>query len=303
MDAITPADVSQAIELDYTLTQPVTLQGCSSRRPTGGYSSFAPAATGSNPAGHLVCWSYLAPPRIVRGKAVSSSLASERFACSRKVLMMSAPVRSAPWKLQPVKFVLRIRASRWTLPAKTAPAAWTNTSLARTNPAPLNCELSDAAVRSASMKLASVNVDSARLATLRFARLKRVATATECPMNVPSRPASLKSARLRSHDSSTALSSLACLSVAPVSTVPVSLVPSRFIWSSVAPEKSQSVSSPSKICTLVRLARLKLTDLSVAPNRLIPLRSLPDRSTTPPWATSLRTSSADIWAMPAPPRC
>jgi hypothetical protein len=27
MDAITPADVSQATELDYTLTQPVTLQG------------------------------------------------------------------------------------------------------------------------------------------------------------------------------------------------------------------------------------------------------------------------------------
>jgi hypothetical protein len=188
-------------ELDYTLTQPVNLQGCSSRGPTRGYSSFAPAATGSNPTGHLVCWSYRAPSRIVklrsqpvrsaprrivRGKAVCSSLASERFACSRKVLMMSAPVRSAPLKLQPVKFVLRIRASRWTLPAKTAPAAWTKTSLARMNPAPLNCELSDAAVKSASMKSASVNVDSARLATLRFARLNRAPTATECPMNVPS---------------------------------------------------------------------------------------------------------------------
>jgi hypothetical protein len=57
MDVITPPGVSQATELDYLHAQQVTLQGCSSRGPTGGYSSFAPAATGSNPAGHLVCWS------------------------------------------------------------------------------------------------------------------------------------------------------------------------------------------------------------------------------------------------------
>ena len=197
-----------------------------------------------------------------------------------------------------MSLAFRILASRACTFTKAVRSAKTKSSRARSKLDLLKTdELRSASVRSASRKSARINADSTSLATPRHALLNMARLDVQRTRNAPLIFASSKSAPLRSQNSSVARSRLAPLTLARTIVASVRLAPSRDALTSVASVRSLPVKSASVQLLRLRLVCRNLMNFKDAPRRLIPARSLPDKSTGPPWATSFAISSAVIVAI------